>query len=122
MAKKRVLLISLAIVFSLLSIEAKITPFVQISPYFILDKTPLLYSKWPSGGDPGFRAILNNKSIENSSETIQKSMLGRNCPTLLHLLLIQISHTWETQNTLLPMLNILKSLFLSTLIPISLLP
>ena len=75
MAKKRVLLISLAIVFSLLSIEAKITPFVQISPYFILDKTPLLYSKWPSGGDPGFRAMLNNKSIENSSETIQDTIL-----------------------------------------------
>ena len=75
MAKKRVLLISLAIMFSLLSIEAKITPFVQISPYFILDKTPLLYSKWPSGGDPGFRAMLNNKSIDNSSETIQDTIL-----------------------------------------------
>lgn len=74
MVKKRALIILSAIVFSLISLEARITPFIQISPYYLLDKTPLLYSG-SIGTDPEFRVMLDNKSIENSSETIQDTIL-----------------------------------------------
>lgn len=75
MSKKRVLIVLFALLFSFLCLNAKITPFVQISPYFLVDKTPLLYDKWPSGGDLGFRSMLDNKTIENSSERIQDTIL-----------------------------------------------
>lgn len=75
MSKKRVLIVLLVLLFSFLCLNAKITPFVQISPYFLVDKTPLLYDKWPSGGDLGFRTMLDNKTVENSSERIQDTIL-----------------------------------------------
>ena len=75
MTKKRVVSVILLLVFSLLVLSAKITPFLQLSPFYFVDSTPLLYDKWPSGGDDGFRAMLNNKTIEGSSETIQDTIL-----------------------------------------------
>lgn len=75
MAKRRVLIVLLVLAFSVFCLNAKITPFVQVSPYFLVDKTPLLYDTWPSGGDSGFRAMLDNKTIENSSERIQDTIL-----------------------------------------------
>lgn len=75
MTKKRVVSVILVLLFSLLSVAAKITPFIQLSPSFLIDSTPLLYTKWPSGGDAGFRAMLDGKTIEGSSETIQDTIL-----------------------------------------------
>lgn len=75
MTKKRVVSVILILVFSLLVLSAGIIPFLQLSPYYLVDSTPLLYDKWPSGGDDGFRAMLNNKTIEGSSETIQDTIL-----------------------------------------------
>ena len=84
MTKKRVVSVILLLVFSLLVLSAKITPFLQLSPFYFVDSTPLLYDKWPSGGDDGFRAMLNNKTIEGSSETIQDTILRfDNRPELL---------------------------------------
>ena len=84
MTKKRVVSVILLLVFSLLVVSAKITPFLQLSPFYFVDSTPLLYDKWPSGGDDGFRAMLNNKTIEGSSETIQDTILRfDNRPELL---------------------------------------
>ena len=84
MTKKRVVSVILLLVFSLLVLSAKITPFLQLSPFYFVDSTPLLYDKWPSGGDDGFRAMLNNKTIEGSSETIQDAILRfDNRPELL---------------------------------------
>ena len=75
MTKKRVVSVILLLVFSLLVLSAKITPFLQLSPFYFVDSTPLLYDKWPSGGDDGFREMLNDKTIEGSSETIQDTIL-----------------------------------------------
>ena len=84
MTKKRVVSVILLLVFSLLGLSAKITPFLQLSPFYFVDSTPLLYDKWPSGGDDGFRAMLNDKTIEGSSETIQDTILRfDNRPELL---------------------------------------
>lgn len=84
MTKKRVVSVILLLVFSLIVLSAKITPFLQLSPFYFIDSTPLLYDKWPSGGDDGFRAMLNNKTIEGSSETIQDTILRfDNRPELL---------------------------------------
>ena len=84
MTKKRVVSVILLLVFSLLVLSAKITPFLQLSPFYFVDSTPLLYDKWPSGGDDGFRAMLNDKTIEGSSETIQDTILRfDNRPELL---------------------------------------
>ena len=75
MTKKRVVSVILVLVCSLIVLTAKITPFLQLSPSFFIDSTPLLYDKWPSGGDAGFRAMLDDKTIEGSSERIQDTIL-----------------------------------------------
>ena len=75
MMKKRIILVILVLILPLLFLSAGITPFLQLSPYFLVDSTPLLYPKWPEGGDDGFRSMLNDKAIEGSSERIQDTIL-----------------------------------------------
>ena len=75
MMKKRIILVILVLILPLLFLSAGITPFLQLSPYFLVDSTPLLYPKWPEGGDDGFRNMLNDKAIEGSSERIQDTIL-----------------------------------------------
>ena len=41
MTKKRVVSVILLLVFSLLVLSAKITPFLQLSPFYFVDSTPL---------------------------------------------------------------------------------
>ena len=75
MIKKRFVSIVLSLFFFLLSVSAGLTPFIQFSPYLLVDNTPLLYPNGPTGGDSGFRAMLDNAQIEGSYETIQDSIL-----------------------------------------------
>lgn len=75
MMKKRIILVILVLILPLLFLSAGITPFLQLSPYFLVDSTPLLYPQWPEGGDDGFRSMLNDKAIEGSSERIQDTIL-----------------------------------------------
>lgn len=74
---KRRILITL-LLFAALSLGASIRPYLQLSPYFLFDSNPILYTSRPSGGDKGFRKMLDGVSISDSYETIQDTILRIN--------------------------------------------